>query len=94
MTTPTLSQLGEMKNDELQTILGDLVGCHRDYCSDANAVAEVRKGLVTPDQRRRFAVTLKDLVLVDAAAWFEADFRLIDALPRPQVIALITALTP
>jgi hypothetical protein len=56
MTTPTL---GEMKNDELQTILGDLVGCHRDYCSDANAVAEVRKGL-TQEQKITFLNTLRD----------------------------------
>jgi hypothetical protein len=91
MTTPTLSQLGEMKNDELQTILGDLVRCHRDYCSDANAVAEVRKGM-TKAQKFKFGAIVSKLI---AGLGHQCPpFDLIDANLRIQTISAIATLTP
>jgi hypothetical protein len=99
MTTPTL---GEMTNQELQTILGELVGCHRDYCSPIEgyyAVAEVRKGM-DPHKHNDFIAHLWEITgnKLSANFWSEYNFRglyaCIDASPRHQTIALILTLTP
>jgi hypothetical protein len=61
------------------------------YPKDANAVAEVRKGL-TKMQRFKFGVTVSKLIAGNDHQC--PPFDLIDASPRIQTIALILTLTP
>jgi len=130
MTTPTLSQLGEMTDEELNVRLAECVGYKRivfvkdpaslwpddiavttekdglmmpptgdvakrtpRYCKDANAVAEVRKGM-TQEQKRSFGRRLRAIITPETEGEYDVNFAAIDASPRLQTICAIYILTP
>jgi hypothetical protein len=122
MTTPTLSQLGEMTDEELNVRLLRLLGWKRrrsqnrdfkwvwvsggghmfatpQFCSDANAVAEVRKGM--DRDAREDVVRILYHLLIPKEDQHESHFitwsileRISNASPREITIAIIERLTP
>jgi len=131
MTTPTLSQLGEMTDEELRVRLAELRGYKRvmveerneigkpfmfaywqtpdgnhirqhqlpNYPKDANAVAEVRKGL-SSDQFKSFLLHLGEILDIENPLGPKGARRIdvfqdcMNSSERQQTIALILALTP
>jgi hypothetical protein len=125
MTAPTLSQLGEMTDEELNVRLMKCLGWHeldesykqlvreshmltpdkrsvtgiKDFSTDANAVAEVRKGL-SQDQQEWVCGKLYWLVIPKEdhfpdhfISWSHVA-KICNAPLRQIVIAIIAALTP
>jgi hypothetical protein len=126
MTTPTLSQLGEMTDEELNVRLclclgweklaefdgwsadvckshmgkpDGMIGSPPPFCSDANAVAEVRKGM-TGDQFKAFLIHLARLLESEhptpekGITQLDLIRELMNSTPRQQTICAIPALTP
>lgn len=71
------------------------IGCRPKYCSNHNAVAEVRRGL-SEDERHWFSFNVQRQLEMDLTSFvrdFQACFKLIDANLRIQTIALILCKT-
>lgn len=68
------------------------IGYRPKYCSNANAVAEVRRGL-TVEQQRYFGRRLRAIITPRTEHEYDVNFATIDASPRLQTIALILCKT-
>jgi hypothetical protein len=104
-TTPTLSQLGEMRAADLNSLLDHLLhgSCYdeetgfvrhpKNYAGDANLVAEVRNGL-NEEQQLRYVLKLACVVKAELSNLLKTLWLIAKASPSEITIALILTLTP